>query len=197
MRPAQAPESAARSFSRSCCRNSIQSLPRTLWPSKRSPAGRAPHQGSRVETSTMGRSPVAASSASISSWFASRYWSVFRGNGKRLEEHYAPLRNVLRQAEEIVGEYPALAGIERRDDQAIEFGARILNRGLATSQLSMVAGVMFRAAEVGKNGFAAASRELQGIGEPSGYQHRPLGGCGPWRAGSRLSPVGRLWSVIR
>ena len=58
--------------SRSCWRNSIQRRPRTFRPSYRSRTGRGPHHGSRADTSTMGRSRVAASTASISAALASR-----------------------------------------------------------------------------------------------------------------------------
>ncbi|MDE0029128.1 MAG: HEPN domain-containing protein [Deltaproteobacteria bacterium] len=91
----------------------------------------------------------------------SLYCSTCWREGTHFEEHYAPLRDVLGHAGDIVGEHPALAGIGRRDDRWHEFGALFLNRGVSTSRLSMVAGLMFRATEIGKNGFAVASRELE------------------------------------
>ena len=83
--------------------------------------------------------------------------------GRSREEQYAPMRKVLEETRDIVGEHPALAGIARADDRRNEFGALFLNHGLSSSRLAMVAGLMCRASEVGKNGFRVASRELEAL----------------------------------
>ena len=59
---------------RKCCRSSVQCRPRTFLPSYRSVTGRAPQKPSRLETSMMGPSRVAASSPLISASLASRFF---------------------------------------------------------------------------------------------------------------------------
>ena len=108
------------------------------------------------------RSPVVPKS-DPSSYLRSFYcYDCWRGR-KYSEERYAPLCRLLEEARDIVGEHPALAGVSKANERLNEFGAVFLNRSLSTSRLAIVAGLMCRAKEVGKDGFGVASRELEAL----------------------------------
>ena len=95
----------------------------------------------------------------LRSFYCSDCWWGMQHSEKR----YAPLCKLLEEARDIVGEHPALAGMSKANEHWNEFGVMLLNHPLSTSRLAIVAGLMCRAKEVGKDGFGVAARELKGI----------------------------------
>lgn len=91
------------------------------------------------------------------------YREVCWREGTYFDERYARLRKTLQEARDVVGEHPAIAAIGRVDDRLNEFHALFLNHPLSTSRLDMVAGLMCRAREVGKDGFEIAACELEAL----------------------------------
>ena len=71
------------------------------------------------------------------------------------------MREALRAAEEIVGQHPALETVASPRKSGHEFKVRILKQDVLTSRLRVVAGLVSRAREVGKDGFEVASWELK------------------------------------
>ncbi len=91
------------------------------------------------------------------------YCSDCLRDGSYFVEHYAPMRKVLSVARDIVGEHPAVADVVAQNAQSNEFNARFLTRGLSSSRLAMVAGLMCRADQLGRDGFRVASTELDAL----------------------------------
>ena len=83
--------------------------------------------------------------------------------GRYFERRYAPLRTALHDAAQAVGQHPALAAVVKADERGHEFLVGICNRGQGASRLSMIAGLMCRAKQVGEDGFGIASRELKSL----------------------------------
>ena len=83
--------------------------------------------------------------------------------GRYFERRYAPVRAALHDAEQVVGQHPALAAVVEAVERGHEFLVGICNRGQGNSRLAIVAGLMCRAKQVGEDGFRVASCELKSL----------------------------------
>ena len=83
--------------------------------------------------------------------------------GRYFERRYGPLRAALHDAEQVLGQHPALSAVVETGQRGKEFGLTILNRVGRCSLLTLVAGLIGRAQQVGKDGFKVASRELKSL----------------------------------
>ena len=117
----------------------------------------------RRETDRTSSFPMSDPSSALRWFYSSDCWR----EGIYFENHYAPMRKVLEVARDIVGQHPAVADVSRRDGHLNEFGARFLTRSISSSRLAMVAGLICRADQVGKDGFRVASTELNALLDPS------------------------------
>ncbi|MCY3546912.1 MAG: hypothetical protein OXH49_08520 [Gemmatimonadetes bacterium] len=91
------------------------------------------------------------------------YRHVWRSKGIYAERRYSPLRTVLENAAHQVGQHSALAPVLEEDGRGYEFSFRILTQPQPTSCLSVVAGLVSRAQQVGQSGFGVASTELESL----------------------------------
>ena len=91
------------------------------------------------------------------------YSHACHSEGIYAERRYPPLRAVLENAADIVGQHPALAPVLKADSRGDEFMFHILNVYSGTSRLAVVAGLICRAQQVGKNGYRIASCELKSL----------------------------------
>ena len=91
------------------------------------------------------------------------YWHACRAEGIYNEQRYSPLRDILECTVDIVGQHPALTPALTASRCVHEFTVYFLNNGHGTSFLAVVAGLMCRAEQVGKDGFRIASDELKSL----------------------------------
>ena len=91
------------------------------------------------------------------------YWHACYSKGSYAERRYLPLRAVLEEVLDIVGQHPALKPVLKTDGRERQFWLSILHRGCLVSCLSIVAGLMCRAEQIGKDGLSIASGELKSL----------------------------------
>ena len=91
------------------------------------------------------------------------YHHACYSEGRYFEERYARLRAALHDAAHILGQHPALTAVAQARKNGHEFLVRIFGGTHGNSRISMVAGLMCRAQQVGKDGFSVASRELKSL----------------------------------
>ena len=94
--------------------------------------------------------------------YANAYHSSTFGNA----EYYAPLRDVLDPVRHIMRSHPTLEQVVSPIIGKDEFWMQILNSGLSTSPIDLIAGLMARAAELSGDGFRTAAEELNGLLRP-------------------------------
>lgn len=91
------------------------------------------------------------------------YWRACYREGIYAERRYSPLRAVLEEALDIVGQHPALKSVLKADGRERQFMLGLPSRRSPKSCLPIVAGLMCRAEQVGKDGFGIASGELKSL----------------------------------
>ena len=117
------------------------------------------------------------------------YYEDVCWSGRRyFDGQHEPLRAALRDAENILGEHPAVAAVLKADARWEVLMVRTLDGDHETTRLAMVAGLLCRARAAGENGLEIASRELKSLLD------RSLNGeCG---SGSDVLTTGYHVSVV-
>ena len=91
------------------------------------------------------------------------YYAALRDTGTDASKPYSLIRPALQNAVEAVASHPALAPVLNDDGSNPDFCVNIFNVGYTPSCLSVIAGVICRAKQIGADGMAIATRELKSL----------------------------------